>query len=241
VTGGCRGIGQAIARRFAADDANVVTCCRHEHELTTDGRVLQLRCDVREADQLDALVGAVMERFGRLDVLVNNAGGSPPAPAATVSPRFVAAVVALNLTAVFVASQKANTIMQGQAQGGCIVNVASTAGLEPAPGVAAYAAAKAGVMNLTRTLATEWGPRVRVNGVAPSLVLSTAVAAWVGTPEALRQVEASVPMRRLATPDDVAEVCAFLASPTAAYINGETLVLDGGLRIPHGMTTHSSD
>jgi NAD(P)-dependent dehydrogenase (short-subunit alcohol dehydrogenase family) len=218
-----------------AENAGVVTCCRHEH-VDAERNGLHLRCDVREAEQLEVLVSAVVERFGRLDVLVNNAGGSPPASAATVSPRFVAAVIALNLTAVFVASQKANAVMQGQPEGGCIVNVASTAGLEPAPGVAAYAAAKAGVMSLTRTLATEWGPRVRVNSVAPSLVLSDAGASWVGTAESRREAEASVPLRRLATPEDVAEACLFLASPHAAYVSGETLVLDGGLRIPRGMS-----
>jgi NAD(P)-dependent dehydrogenase (short-subunit alcohol dehydrogenase family) len=226
VTGACRGIGEAIANRFAGEAAAVVTCCRHDH---AEDRT-HVRCDVRNVDEVDALVTTVVERFGRIDVLVNNAGGSPRSEAATVSPRFVAAIVSLNLTSVFVFSQRVNAVMQAQADGGCIISIASTAGLQAAPGVAAYGAAKAGVISLTRTLAVEWGPRVRVNCVAPSLVTTSEAADYIGSEEQRRAAEASVPLGRLATPADVAEVCLWLASPGASYVNGTVIVLDGGGR-----------
>jgi NAD(P)-dependent dehydrogenase (short-subunit alcohol dehydrogenase family) len=184
--------------------------------------------DVREVEAVDRVVAATLERFGRLDVLVNNAGGSPEAEAATVSPRFSAAIIALNLTAPLVFSQRANAVMQRQADGGVIVNIASVSGTRPSPGTAAYGAAKAGLLNLTQTLAIEWAPKVRVNAVTAGLVHTPDAAAHYGGEGGLAAVAATVPLGRMGEPEDIAEACLFLASPLSGYITGASLLVHGG-------------
>src|SRR5262245_37615025 len=139
VTGGSRGIGRAIAERFLEAGAAVVICSRRPPEGGT--RAAWIEADVREVEQIDRVIAFALERHGRLDVLVNNAGGSPPVAAATASPRFSAAVIALNLVAPLVFSQRAQAAM---ADGGVILNIGSTSGTRPSPGTAAYGAAKAG-------------------------------------------------------------------------------------------------
>src|SRR5207248_5702599 len=135
---------------------DVVICCRHEPDdppATGDREAVFVQADVRDPDQVQGVVVACTERFGRLDVLVNNAGGSPPAEAATASPRFAESIVRLNLLAPLTFAQQANAVMQDQADGGVIVNIGSVSGLRPSPGSAAYGAAKAGLINLTQSLA----------------------------------------------------------------------------------------
>ena len=149
VTGGTRGIGRGIAERFLADGARVVVCGRTAGS-TPPGDAIFVQADVRDADAAAGVIQAAVDRFGRLDVLVNNAGGSPPADAATASPRFSAAIVAVNLLAPLYLAQKANAVMQAQSEGGVIVNVASVSGTRPSPRTAAYGAAKAGLLNLTQ-------------------------------------------------------------------------------------------
>ena len=167
VTGGARGVGRGITEAFLAAGADVAICGRKEpaaEELpAVDGRrAVFYGADVRDAEQAASVLLRTTERFGRVDVLVNNAGGSPAVPAADASPRFVAQVVALNLLAPMYCAQAANAAMQATGTGGSIVNIASVSGLRPSPGTAAYGAAKAGLINLTRTLAVEWAPKVRV-------------------------------------------------------------------------------
>jgi NAD(P)-dependent dehydrogenase (short-subunit alcohol dehydrogenase family) len=173
-------------------------------------------------------VAAVVERFGRLDVVVNNAGGSPPAAAATASPRFSTSIVALNLLAPLHVAQAANAVMQEQEEGGAIVNIGSVSGLRPSPGTAAYGAAKAGLVNLTATLAVEWAPKVRVNCVSAGMVHTEASDEHYGDEAGVAAVAATVPLGRMAEPDDVADACLFLASPAASYVSGANLVLHGG-------------
>jgi NAD(P)-dependent dehydrogenase (short-subunit alcohol dehydrogenase family) len=237
VTGGNVGIGLAIARSMLSAGASVVTCSRRDYDAPpalipgAEDRIRHMSCDVREPDRVQAVVDEAASVFGRLDVLVNNAGGSPAADAATASPRFFAAVIATNLTSVMVFSQRANAVMQAQAEGGCIVNIASVAGLRAAPTLAAYGAAKAGVINVTQTLAVEWGPKVRVNCVAPGLILTPgAEEVLVPTEEAKRTVASSIPLNRIGEPDEIADVVMFLASDASRYVNGETIVVDGGGR-----------
>jgi NAD(P)-dependent dehydrogenase (short-subunit alcohol dehydrogenase family) len=231
VTGGSKGIGRAIVGRFLEAGAEVVACARHEPTELPEAkgrRPVFVAADVREVEDIDRVIAAAMERFGRLDVLVNNAGGSPEAAAATVSPRFSAAVIALNLTAPLVFSQRVNAVMQGQAEGGVIVNVASVSGTRPSPGTAAYGAAKAGLLNLTQTLAVEWAPKVRVNAVTAGLVRTPDALGHYGGEARLAAVAATVPLRRLGEPEDVADACLFLASPLARYVSGANLLLHGG-------------
>jgi len=173
VTGGCRGIGRGIATRFLEAGAEVVICCRHEPDESPSGNgrtAAFVDADVRDPDQIERVVDFATGRFGRLDVLVNNAGGSPPADSATASPKFSTAVITLNLIAPLLFAQRANAVMQDQPEGGVIVNIASVSGTRPSPGTAAYGAAKAGLINLTQTLAVDWAPKVRVNAVTAGLI-----------------------------------------------------------------------
>src|SRR5258708_5744871 len=175
VTGGTRGIGRAVAERFAEAGANVIVCGRNapaEPVRAGGAEALYVSADVRDPDAAEKVVNAALEKYSRLDVLVNNAGGSPPADAATASPRFSAAIVSLNLLAPLYFAQRANAVMQAQEEGGVIINIASVSGTRASPGTAAYGAAKAGLLNLTRSLAVEWAPKVRVNAVTPALVLT---------------------------------------------------------------------
>ncbi|WIN00478.1 SDR family oxidoreductase [Actinoplanes oblitus] len=212
VTGGTRGIGAAIASAFLAAGARVLVCGRGSYTGPADF----LRADVRDPEQAAALVAAAR---GRLDVLVNNAGGAPPVPAAAASPRLHAKIVELNLIAPLHVSQAANAVMQQQPGGGVILMVGSVSGTRPSPGTAAYGAAKAGLHHLATSLAAEWAPAVRVNCVVPGPV------AGLLDPEAVAR---TVPMGRPATPEDVAGVCLMLASPLASYVTGASIAVHGG-------------
>jgi NAD(P)-dependent dehydrogenase (short-subunit alcohol dehydrogenase family) len=225
VTGGTKGIGAAVADRLADAGATVVVCGRHAP--TASAHAYE-PCDVRDPDQVGELVDRVVTAHGRLDVAVNNAGGSPSAAAADASPRFSEAIIRLNLLAPLHVAQAANRVMQDQPTGGSIVNVASVSALRPSPGTAAYGAAKAGLLNLTQSLAVEWAPKVRVNAVSAGLVATDDSLDHYGGAEGLARVAATVPSGRFATPRDVADAVTFLASPLAGYASGANLVLHGG-------------
>jgi len=231
VTGGTRGVGRAVAARFLEAGAEVVVCGRQTPEAppAQAGRAaLFSAADVREPDQIERVVAFTTDRWGRLDVLVNNAGGSPAADAATASPRFSEAIVRLNLLAPLHFSQRANAVMQAQDSGGVIVNVASVSALRPSPGTAAYAAAKAGLLALTQTLAVEWAPKVRVVAVTAGMIRTELAHLHYGDDAAQARVAATVPLGRLGEPRDVADACLFLASPLASYVSGTSLLLHGG-------------
>ena len=227
VTGGTRGVGRGIAARFARAGARVVVCGRTEPD-DPDPTTEFVAADVRDAASVDALVDAVVARAGRLDVLVNNAGGSPPADTATASPRFSRAIIELNLLAPLLCTQRANAQMQNQDDGGVVVNVASVSGVRPSPGTAAYGAAKAGLLNLTTTLAVELAPKVRVNAVTVGYVVTEQAHLFYGDDDGIAAVGATVPLGRMAEPADVADVCLFLASPLARYVSGANVVVHGG-------------
>jgi len=229
VTGGSRGVGAGVVAAFAAAGARVVACGRHE--AAVEGAVF-VTADVRKPADAERVIAAAVEHFGRLDVLVNNAGGSPRAMAADASPRFVEAVVGLNLLAPLWCAQSAHKVMAVQEDGGSIVNVSSVSGLRPSPGASAYGAAKAGLINLTTTLAVEWAPLVRVNCVTAGLLDTGAGDEYYGGPGGLERVAATVPLGRMGTPEDVAQACLFLASPGASYVSGANLVLHGGGESP---------
>ena len=226
VTGGTRGVGRGITERFAEAGATVFVCGRTPPPHGFPAKFVT--ADVRDADQVGALVRAVVERAGHLDVVVNNAGGAPPADSATASARFSTAIVALNLLAPLFVSQAANAVMQAQDSGGVIVNIASVSGLRPSPATAAYGAAKAGLLNLTSTLAVEWAPKVRVNAVTVGLVRTEQAHLFYGDEAGIAAVGETVPMGRMAEPADVADACVMLASPLARYISGANLVVHGG-------------
>jgi NAD(P)-dependent dehydrogenase (short-subunit alcohol dehydrogenase family) len=224
VTGGTRGIGLGIAEAFRAAGAHVVTCSRSDVEGAEDHHV----CDVRDPDAVEALVATVVGAHGRLDVLVNNAGGAPYALAADASPRFHDKVVGLNLLGPLVCAQAANSVMQGQESGGAIVNVSSVSATRPSPGTAAYGAAKAGLDSLTASLAVEWAPKVRVNSVDVGLCRTAHTADHYGGDDQVAAIERTIPLGRMARPEEVGHVAVFLASDLASYVSGARVECHGG-------------
>ncbi len=231
VTGGGRGVGRGITTRFLAAGADVVICGRKEPEAVPsagDKRAVFVAADVREIEQIETLVTFAVERFGRLDVLVNNAGGTPTADAATASPRFSESIIRLNLIAPLNLAQRANAVMQKQDGGGTIINIASVSGIRPSPSSAAYGAAKAGLLNLTQTLAVEWAPKVRVNAVTAGMIRTEQSHLHYGDESGVAAVAATVPLGCLGEPEDVGDACLFLASPLARYISGASILLHGG-------------
>jgi NAD(P)-dependent dehydrogenase (short-subunit alcohol dehydrogenase family) len=246
VTGGARGVGRGITEAFLAAGADVAVCGRTpvaEDALPAAAnstgmlkRAVFVAADLRDADQATSMISAVVERFGMINTLVNNAGGSPQVDAATASPRFSSSIVALNLLAPLYCAQAANAVMQGQGNGGSIVNIASVSGLRPSPGTAAYGAAKAGLISLTQSLAIEWAPAVRVNAVSAGLVATDAAEDHYGGSDGMAEVAATVPLGRFGTPADVAGLCLFLSSPLAGYVTGTNLVAHGGGEVPAFLT-----
>ena len=226
VTGGTRGIGAGIARAFLAAGADVLVCARNPRAVPPGARFVA--ADVRDPDQVGRLVDAAVDMFGGLDVVVNNAGGAPPAAAATASPRLHAKVIELNLIAPLHVAQRANAVMQGQPRGGAIVMVGSVSGTRPSPGTAAYGAAKAGLSHLAASLAVEWAPKVRVNTVVAGMVETEQAALHYGDADGIAAVGATVPLGRMATPDDIAAACLYLASDAAPYVSGAALLVHGG-------------
>jgi NAD(P)-dependent dehydrogenase (short-subunit alcohol dehydrogenase family) len=237
VTGGVRGVGAGISAVFAGQGATVVTCARR----SVDGLPYEfVPCDVRDDDAVSALVDTVVARHGRLDVVVNNAGGSPYVLAADASAKFSTKIIELNLLGPLSVSQHANAHMQTQDRGGSIINVASVSGRRPTPGTAAYGAAKAGVESLTSTLAVEWAPKVRVNSLVVGMVETEQSELFYGDAESIAAISANVPMGRLAKPADVGWAAAFLASDIASYISGASLEVHGGGEPPHYLATTSA-
>jgi NAD(P)-dependent dehydrogenase (short-subunit alcohol dehydrogenase family) len=231
ITGGGKGIGRGISERFLAAGARVLVCGRQAPDQlprSGDNSALFFSCDVRDHEQIEACVDYAVEQFGRLDVLVNNAGGAPHAEAATVSPRFSESIIKLNLIAPLNFSQAANRVMQNQDSGGSIINIASVSTLRPSPGTAAYGAAKAGLVNLGASLAVEWAPRVRVNAVVVGLTETEQSHLHYGDRDGIAAVGATIPLGRMAVPEDIGNACLFLASPLASYVSGTSFAVHGG-------------
>jgi len=226
VTGGSRGIGRGIAEVLLEAGATVVTCSRSEAQALPGSS--HVACDVRDADAVARMVDGIVADHGRLDVLVNNAGGAPYALAADASPRFHDKVLALNLQAPLLVAQAANAVMQRQDTGGSIVNISSISALRPSPGTAAYGAAKAGVDSLTRSLAVEWAPRVRINSVDVGLCRTGDTDDHYGGDERVAAIERTIPLGRMAVPAEVGRVVAFLASDLASYVSGAQVACHGG-------------
>ena len=232
VTGGTRGLGRVIAARLAEAGCAVVVCGRNPPESLPQG-VRFHQADIREPDQAGALVAAVAADHGRLDILVNNAGGSPMADAATASPRLFDAILKLNLHAAMYMAQAAHAPMKA-AGGGSIVNIASVSAIRPSPGSSAYGAAKAGLLNLTQSLAQEWGvDRIRVNAIIAGLMQTETAEQTYGDAEAQAAVARSMPLQRMGTGDDLAGAVLWLSSPLAEWVSGARINVDGGGERPY--------
>jgi NAD(P)-dependent dehydrogenase (short-subunit alcohol dehydrogenase family) len=238
VTGGGSGIGRAHALELARLGAAVTVAGRRPEPLEetvtlierAGGRGLPHPTDVREPEQVDALVSATVAELGRLDVLVNNAAGNFVVRAEELSPNGWKAVVGIVLDGTFLCSRAAGRHMIEQGQGGAILSVIASYAWTGGPGTVHSAAAKAGILALTRTLAVEWaGHGIRVNCICPGPTdTEGAGAALWPTEEDRDRVAATVPLGRLATPEEIAVWGAALCSPQASYITGENLTIDGG-------------
>lgn len=244
ITGGGKGIGRGITECFLAAGADVLICGRTEpdHLPTAGAKTAEfVACDVRDVTQIEACVTRAVDLFGAVDVLVNNAGGAPYSDAASVSPRFSESIIQLNLIAPLNFSQAVNRIMQSQEAGGSIINIASVSTIRPSPGTAAYGAAKAGLVNLGGSLAVEWAPKVRVNAVIVGLTKTEQAHLHYGNEEGISAVAATIPLGRMAVPEDIGNACLFLASPAAAYVSGTSFAVHGGGEKPAFLAAANSE
>jgi NAD(P)-dependent dehydrogenase (short-subunit alcohol dehydrogenase family) len=239
VTGASQGIGRAIAVELAKVGAHVAVCSRRAAELETvaaavraEGRkALAVACDVGDGAQVEAAVARTVDTFGRIDVLVNNAGYRIRARLEDLPRREWDAMIATNLTGVFLFSQAVGRVMIQQ-KGGTIVNVSSVAGRSGSRGMAAYAAAKAGVTALTQSLGAEWAKYgIRVNAVAPGPVETEGVLEVWKTPAMIVNASREVPLGRLGRPEEIAWAVIFVASDQANFMTGETMYVSGGPRV----------
>jgi 7-alpha-hydroxysteroid dehydrogenase len=236
VTGAGKGIGRAISLAFADAGADVVVAARTQadiddtaNEIVKRGRrALAVRCDVMQREDLENLVARALAELGRLDALVNNAGGSPPKPALRTSERELETAFRFNVTSAFLLTRLAVPKMVETAGGGCVVNISSVAGREHAAGFVAYGTAKAALSFMTQQLAQDFAPRVRVNGIAVGSVETDALQT-VLTPEIKETMVRLTPMARLGRVEDIAACALYLASPAASYVTGEIVGVNGGL------------
>tara|TARA_B100000686_G_C16784652_1_gene974385 strand:- start:1250 stop:2053 length:804 start_codon:yes stop_codon:yes gene_type:complete len=231
VTGGSKGIGRVIAESFLNAGAEVLTCARNTPEtaISTEDRQAEfMNCDVRDYEQIKSVINFCAERYGRLDILINNAGGAPPADSSSVSERFTRSVIDLNLVAPLLFSQEAARLMKATVDTGVILNISSVSGMRANPLGVAYGAAKAGVINATETLALEWGPSVRVVAITAGLILTEESRSFYGDDESVARIAETLPMRRLGDPQDIANACLFAASDKAEWLSGSNIVIHGG-------------
>lgn len=227
VTGGTRGLGRDIAAALADAGCTVAVCGRTQPDQIPANTEFH-SLDIRDADAARAFVDAVAQKHGRLDILINNAGGSPAGKAEAGSSRFVDAILKLNLAAPLYLAQAAHPHMTA-AGGGSIINIASVSGIRPSPGTAVYGAAKAGLLNLTQSLAQEWGGAgIRVNAIIAGLMTTENAEATYGDAAAQAAVAASLPLGRMGAGADLAGAVLWLCSPAASWVSGARLNVDGG-------------
>lgn len=238
VTGAGSGIGRATALRLAEEGARLVVNDVYEDRATTvakeveqrGGEALPYPADVSRREEVDALVDATVERFGRLDVLVNNAAAPIGGSLEEVSDEDWQRVQEVTLNGTFYGLRAALRVLVAQGQGGAIINVSSGAAVGGEPGLGAYAAAKAAVVNLTKTAAIENGPHgIRVNALLPGPIRTPPLLAAVEATGGEAAWRRQIPARRLGEPEEMANVILFLASDEASYVNGAAIIADGGI------------
>ena len=241
ITGGGTGIGLAIAKRLGSLGARIAIASRdsgHLDEGCTALReagidALAIQLDVRKPEQVDEMVERTVKHFGSLDILVNNAAGNFICRAEELSPNGWNAVIGIVLNGTFYCSRAVGRYMIARKRGGSIVSILANYVWTGSPGTIHSAAAKAGVLSMTQTLAVEWASHgIRVNAVAPGPIESPGAARQLwSTPEAVQRITNMVPLRRWGTPEEVADAVAFLAAPQSGFITGEVLTVDGGSRL----------
>ncbi len=234
VTGAGRGIGEGCALVLAEMGAHVVCAARTQEQIAAVAekasafgcRAIAVPCDVSDRAQMEAVVGKAMSEFGRIDVLVNNAGGSPPKEALRTSEAMFDQAFHFNVTTAFLMSRFVVPHMV-EKDGGAIVNISSAAGRLVQPGFAAYGTAKAALSALTRLLGSEFAPKVRVNAIAVGSVLTSALAPFLDE-KTRAEMEKLTPMKRLGEVEDIALMALYLASPASSWVTGKIFEVDGG-------------
>ncbi len=240
VTGAGRGIGRASALALAEQGADVVLVARTREQLdlvADDIRALGRRAvvvatDVSETANLDQVVDAAISELGRLDIVVNNAGGSEPRPFLSTSERSFEKAFHFNVTTAYALTQKAVPHLL-ESDGAAVVNISSAIGRLSGRGYAAYGTAKAALTHLTRLLADDLSPRIRVNAVAVGATATSALEVVLTMDELKQKMIDVTPLKRLGEPEDVALAVLYLASPAGSYITGKILEVDGGISVPN--------
>lgn len=241
VTGAGRGLGAAMAVAFAEAGADVVIAARTQSQLDevaeqirgTGRRAHVVVADLSHPEETAKLAGAAVEAFGKLDIVVNNVGGTMPGPLVNTSTKDLRDAFTFNVSTAHALTAAAVPLMLEHSDGGSIINVTSTMGRLAGRGFVAYGTAKAALAHYTRLAALDLCPKIRVNAIAPGSILTSALEVLATNDDLRTQMERATPMRRLGDPLDIAAAAVYLASPAAGYLTGKTLEVDGGITFPN--------
>jgi 7-alpha-hydroxysteroid dehydrogenase len=236
VTGAGRGLGAAIAIGFAEAGADVVISARTQSQLdevsaavaATGRRAVALALDAADPESPAALVAAAKKEFGRLDIVVNNVGGTMPTPFMQTTPRFLKDAFSFNVVTAFALTQEATPLLL-KSPGASVINITSTMGRVRERGYVAYGTAKAALIHMTHLLAADLAPLIRVNAISPGSIATSALEIVSGSPELKAELESKTPLGRIGVPEEIAAAALYLASDAAAYVTGKVLDVDGGI------------
>jgi len=235
ITGGSKGIGLEITKTFLKHQANVIILARNKpkRKIQSKGNAgYFIECDIRNTESIDNAIKEIVSKYKSIDVLINNAGGAPMADSLTASPKFHEAIIDLNLTAPLNLSQKIAKKMIKQKTVSNIINISSVTATRPTPGSAAYGAAKGALVNLTKTLAVEWAPKIKVNSIIVGYIETENSILHYGSKSEIKKVAKTIPLKRMGQPQDVANACVFFASDLAEWVTGSALEVHGGGESP---------
>ena len=235
ITGGSKGIGLEITKTFLKHQANVIILARNKpkRKIQSKGNAgYFIECDIRNTESIDRAIKDIASKYKSIDVLINNAGGAPMADSLTASPKFHEAIIDLNLTAPLNLSQKIAKKMIKQKTVSNIINISSVTATRPTPGSAAYGAAKGALVNLTKTLAVEWAPKIKVNSIIVGYIETENSILHYGSKSEIKKVAKTIPLKRMGQPQDVANACVFFASDLAEWVTGSALEVHGGGESP---------
>ena len=235
ITGGSKGIGLEITKTFLKHQANVIILARNKpkRKIQSKGNAgYFIECDIRNTESIDSAIKDIASKYKSIDVLINNAGGAPMADSLTASPKFHEAIIDLNLTAPLNLSQKIAKKMIKQKTISNIINISSVTATRPTPGSAAYGAAKGALVNLTKTLAVEWAPKIKVNSIIVGYIETENSILHYGSKSEIKKVAKTIPLKRMGQPQDVANACVFFASDMAEWVTGSALEVHGGGESP---------
>ena len=235
ITGGSKGIGLEITKTFLKHQANVIILARNKPKQKIQSKSNAgyfIECDIRDTESIDRAIKDIASKYKSIDVLINNAGGAPMADSLTASPKFHEAIIDLNLTAPLNLSQKIAKKMIKQKTVSNIINISSVTATRPTPGSAAYGAAKGALVNLTKTLAIEWAPKIKVNSIIVGYIETENSILHYGSKSEIKKVAKTIPLKRMGQPQDVANACVFFASDLAEWVTGSALEVHGGGESP---------